>query len=576
MAAGKHAKKKKALSQKQELTTETGTQSSESAVGATPLVGAVADEAAVTSFVDDSVLPSSSSLPRFELPVIGVPPQPDESEFLIKKKKSHKALWVTLISIFVVLVGLYVGASVYFMSHFGFNTIINDVDYSFKTVSDVNVGIQAGIDEYQLEVVGRKNAKEFITSSSVGLAYKPDGKVEELLEAQEPFLWIKRVFSQPAAQTVLPNTLDRTKLKSAVDKLKLMNPDAAEEPVDAYLEFVDAAYVVHPDEPGTAVIPETVYEVISDALLAAAPTVDLHEKDAYVKPSIDAENQELLDKMNRYNTYARFSITYTFGADKTEVLGGETAIEWYDFDEDGNGTLNQDKLIAWVAAFAERHNTVGRERTFTTNYGTEATVSGGEYGWRLDQDAEIDAINTAITEHLSETRDPYFSRTAAVHEAADWGNTYVEVSIATQHMYYVKDGEILLESDVVTGAPYGGRATPTGVWWISEKSSPAVLRGPATTVYPPAPVDDPATPDVDESQGPTPAPYTKYEWESPVTYWMRVTDSGVGLHDATWQPWFGGDRYTYGGSHGCINMPYGKAQELYGMLEMGTPVIVHN
>jgi lipoprotein-anchoring transpeptidase ErfK/SrfK len=56
---------------------------------------------------------------------------------------------------------------------------------------------------------------------------------------------------------------------------------------------------------------------------------------------------------------------------------------------------------------------------------------------------------------------------------------------------------------------------------------------------------------------------------------MGVTYSGVGFHDATWQPWFGGDRYTYAGSHGCINMAYYDAQALYSMVWEGIPVILH-
>jgi lipoprotein-anchoring transpeptidase ErfK/SrfK len=67
----------------------------------------------------------------------------------------------------------------------------------------------------------------------------------------------------------------------------------------------------------------------------------------------------------------------------------------------------------------------------------------------------------------------------------------------------------------------------------------------------------------------------KREYETRVSYWMRMTWAGHGFHDATWQPWFGGDRYTYAGSHGCINMSYYEAQELYGILEVGTPVISH-
>ena len=52
-------------------------------------------------------------------------------------------------------------------------------------------------------------------------------------------------------------------------------------------------------------------------------------------------------------------------------------------------------------------------------------------------------------------------------------------------------------------------------------------------------------------------------------------NGGIGFHDATWQDYFGGDRYTYAGSHGCINMPYEKAKTLYNNISTGYYVVVY-
>jgi glucan-binding YG repeat protein len=123
------------------------------------------------------------------------------------------------------------------------------------------------------------------------------------------------------------------------------------------------------------------------------------------------------------------------------------------------------------------------------------------------------------------------------------GTNYVEVDLSRQHMWYVKNGSIVVESDVVTGAPWGGRATPTGAFYIMGKQSPSVLRGPG--------------------------------YASPVSYWMPVTSSGVGLHDATWQSAFGGTRYRNYGSHGCINMPLDKARALYTQCSTYDSVVIH-
>ena len=65
-----------------------------------------------------------------------------------------------------------------------------------------------------------------------------------------------------------------------------------------------------------------------------------------------------------------------------------------------------------------------------------------------------------------------------------------------------------------------------------------------------------------------------YSYEQPVTYWMPF-NGGIGFHDADWQPYFGGDRYLTGGSHGCINMSYSDAGKLYELIQVGDPVIMH-
>ena len=52
-------------------------------------------------------------------------------------------------------------------------------------------------------------------------------------------------------------------------------------------------------------------------------------------------------------------------------------------------------------------------------------------------------------------------------------------------------------------------------------------------------------------------------------------NGNIGMHDANWRSSFGGDIYKTNGSHGCINLPPSVAQELYGYVEKGTPVICY-
>ena len=107
----------------------------------------------------------------------------------------------------------------------------------------------------------------------------------------------------------------------------------------------------------------------------------------------------------------------------------------------------------------------------------------------------------------------------------------------------------MLSSDVVTGNPNRGNATPQGTYTLTYKTRNAVLRGDRK-------------------------PDGTYSYETPVAYWMPF-NGGIGFHDATWQSSFGGSRYKSHGSHGCINMPKQKAKEIYDLISDGTPVICH-
>ena len=193
-----------------------------------------------------------------------------------------------------------------------------------------------------------------------------------------------------------------------------------------------------------------------------------------------------------------------------------------------NATLDESKVKEWLREFGKTYDTVGTTRSITTPGGKTVDVSGGTYGWSVDEAAELTALVDSIKKGEVVEKEPAYAQTAATHDAQDWGTTYLEVDIPAQHMWYVVNGAVQLETDVVTGLPTPERETPTGVY---------------------------------RTKG---------------GYWLRVTWTGIGFHDATWNPSFGGSRYQTNGSHGCINMPLDQAASLYGMLSMGTPVIIHN
>ncbi|MCG4788367.1 L,D-transpeptidase, partial [Roseburia faecis] len=57
------------------------------------------------------------------------------------------------------------------------------------------------------------------------------------------------------------------------------------------------------------------------------------------------------------------------------------------------------------------------------------------------------------------------------------GNTYAEVSISDQHVWFYKDGKCVFDASVVTGKHSSGDDTPKGVWYIMYKQRNTTLRG---------------------------------------------------------------------------------------------------
>lgn len=54
----------------------------------------------------------------------------------------------------------------------------------------------------------------------------------------------------------------------------------------------------------------------------------------------------------------------------------------------------------------------------------------------------------------------------------DLAGSYIEVSLDNQHLWLYKDGVLVTETDIVSGAPKAGRETYRGAWPIAYKARP--------------------------------------------------------------------------------------------------------
>ena len=474
----------------------------------------------------------------------------------VKRRKTGKdgkvkALWITG-GVLAGICLIYVAISVYFMSHFFVNTKINGKNFSGKTASDVEKYLQTNIKDYKLTILENEGRQDVISGSEIGLEYRAGTEAEKLLKDQNGFAWPKAFFTENSRKVSVNVSYNEESLNQRISQLSCLQTEQT--PAEnAKPEFDGNQYVIKPEVYGNAVDKERLTEQVKVHITEFQPQLDMVETKCYAKPKYVEDSKEVQEACDAMNKYVNASITYPMN--EPVVVDKALISQWLQVDGEMKVSLNTEAMKQWFTAFGDKYDTQGTTRTFTTPAGKSATVTGGTYGWSIDEDTELVNLQNSILNGEVVTREPayYAGGTAAAHSGQDWGNTYAEVDMSAQHMWYIQNGQVVLETGVVTGEPIPSKITPEGVYSLMWKQPNSVLVG-----------------DINPDTG-EPAYRTK------VKYWMQVTSRGVGFHDAPWQTAFGGTLYQIPGtgSHGCINMPLDQAGALFNMIEPGTPVIFH-
>ena len=243
------------------------------------------------------------------------------------------------------------------------------------------------------------------------------------------------------------------------------------------------------------------------------------------------------------------SVTYQLPNNQTEVLDGLTIATWVNGSQGLTVSVDAAKVADYVQGLRNKYDTPAGTQTWQSADGTTKSIKT-DYGWHIDQAKETEALIANIQSLQSVTREPVYASRAVQTEMPQWGKTFVEIDLSSQHVYFYQDGNCVWDSKCVTGtATDPDRATPTGVFALKYKQRDRVLRG-----------------RINSQTG-------KPSYESPVAYWMPF-NGNIGLHDANWRSSFGGNIYLKSGSHGCINLPPKNAKTLYELITPGTVIVV--
>ena len=449
-------------------------------------------------------------------------------------KRIRWYLWI-LAGIFLA----YLAASVYFMEHFFLGTAVNGENVEFQTVKQVNSLILEQAEGYGLTLLKRGGTEESVTAQQLGMSFSETENVRNYKRVQNGFLWPRMFWQQDTYQIAPDITFDEETFDETLASLSCVRE--GEEPEDARVELTADGYELYPEQQGSRIKEDVLKEQVRAAAETLTETVDLEEAGCYEAPSLTADSPEITELTAKLDQWFATEVTYEFGS-QTEVVDSSVVAGFIQLDG-CEASLSEEAVRAWVAGLADRRDTYKKSRQFNSTLRGVITVSGGNYGWQIDQETETAALLASVEKGETAAKQPAWSREGkAWGDNNDVGDTYIEVDMGAQHMWAYKDGALLIDTDVVTGNISRNYGTPSMVAAIQYKDRNAVLRG-----------DNYAT---------------------PVKYWMPFYGN-YGIHDASWRREFGGTVYLTNGSHGCVNTPPAAMRVIFENMDSGTPVVLY-
>lgn len=465
-------------------------------------------------------------------------------------KKRIAILFISVIA--CIGLGIYGYSSIegYLQNRFGPNTWIGDIYCTGKTVDEVNQELLAQMKAPIVMVTDVKGRSYEYDLSQAEYTYDYSEVLASYQKNQVSYGWVENVkqkneilLGQPAF------SYDANALTDWWGQLPIVKEEETAPTLELCL--AEDGYQLVSTLEGHLDIDKGLAEVVN-AVDQRQEAVVLQQENCYFDYEMDATQRNTYQKWEALKKMERCGLVYDMGAEQivfdgplmSSFIAKNSDMEPL-YDENGQFYYDKERVDAYMEELCESYHTWGVKHDFMSSRGEIVQVEGVTYGTELNKEAEMqfvwDCLSNEETRLASQVHTPEYLHETAVHGLNDIGDTYIEVDMGEQKIYFYKDGELLVSSDVVTGNLRTRHDTPEGVNFIYGKAKNRVLRGPGYASF--------------------------------VRYWMPVIKA-IGLHDANWRDEFGGEIYKTSGSHGCVNLPDETADIIWEYAEIGTPVIM--
>lgn len=460
--------------------------------------------------------------------------------------KKKKGLVIGLVTAVVAVGAIYVGQAIHYSSAQVFfkDTEIAGVNVGGNTASQAAAKLKTALKNQQYTLKDGSQTVTTIKTKQVDLKVTSTAALKQLIGKQNIWSWPAHVTTATADSLEL-NASDENQesvqalAKSIATKANKTRTAAK----DASFSYQDGSWVVTKEQKGNQLDASKLAKTITSAIEKGANTVDVSGD--YLQPKVTTTSTTFKTAKAKAQSITQETYRYKLSGHKI-TIPSETIASWLTFK---NGKLATDNaaIKTYLTKLSSKYGTINKTRTFKSTKRGTVKVKAGLYGWSIKVKSETPALSKDVLAGKGMDRTPAIQGSGYHSDGTDIGKSYVEVDKVNQHMWVYKNGKVVVSTDVVTGLPTTAHHTPTGVWVIWSKQRNATLRG----------------------QNDNGSSYA-----SPVKYWMPIDDTGVGIHDSSWQPQYGGTWYKTHGSHGCVNTPPSKIAAVFANVKVGTPVIV--
>ncbi|MBK0347405.1 peptidoglycan binding domain-containing protein [Aerococcaceae bacterium zg-ZJ1578] len=460
--------------------------------------------------------------------------------------KWSKKIWGVMIAITlsVLMIIFYVAGLFYYQHHFVANTTVLGIPIDDQTVVSASQLVQEKIADTILEIKEKETEKGTIKLSELDISTELNELLTQKLNQQKSSQWV------PAFFGIVRNNIEVSpqSLKFSEEKLLLLiqqlqlNDESRPASQSAYINKEENQFSIVPEVYGQQVNPQSLHLAVLKTLNQGQSIVDI--ANAYIQPKVKQEDEVISQTMEKLKVMENTSITLTFDGNEV-IIPKERIQSWLYVDEEGQAQVNREEVEDYIRELNNQYAGLFLPRYFESTYQGTVQVQPGTYGWYIDRTQEPDAIIENIHAGGVVKREPIIGG-SGYGMGDSVGGSYVEVDIANQMMFIYRDWELVLSTPVVTGRV--GANTVPGAYQVWNKETPSVLTGHN--------------------------PITNVDYQQPVSYWIAFDDQAQGIHDANWQPTFGGQAYLSNGSLGCVNTPPSIMGQVYELVDYGMPVII--